>query len=75
MERAQTMKILEEIVENDGKCNSLIRCAICPFRVQCTLAYLNKGLKIRAVVLPQHRKQAALNSIASMELFDDEPSW
>lgn len=60
-------KILQEIVDTEGKCLSSVRCSQCPFRARCLPEFLNPQVPTES-----QRFQMALDVLTHHALIDDE---
>lgn len=60
-------KVLQEIVDFDGKCMQSQRCNICPFRAMCLPEFLNP-----VPPTPQQRAKMALDVMTHHALMDEE---
>lgn len=59
-------RILEQIVDLDGKCMNSQRCNICPFRAMCLPEFLHPNPPT-----PEQRAKMALNVMAHHSLVDE----
>lgn len=59
-------RILEQIVDLDGKCMDSQRCKLCPFRVMCLPEFLNP-----IPPSPEQRAKMALDVITHHALVDE----
>lgn len=60
-------RILEQIVELDGKCMDSQRCKLCPFRVMCLPEFLNPIPPTQ-----EQRSKMALDVITHHALVDED---
>lgn len=60
-------RILEQIVNLDGKCMDSQRCKLCPFRVMCLPEFLNP-----APPTPEQRAKMALDVMTHHALVDEQ---
>lgn len=60
-------RILEEIVNLDGKCMDSQRCKLCPFRVMCLPEFLNP-----TPPTPEQRAKMALDVMTHHALVDEQ---
>lgn len=65
----QDAKILQEIVDVDGKCMDSSRCKSCPFRAMCLPEFLNP-----IPPTPQQRSNMAIDILTHHHLLDEEMS-
>jgi len=61
-------KVLEQIVQLDGKCMDSQRCKLCPFRGMCIPEFVYPNPPTQ-----QQRSQMALNVLVHHSLVDEEP--
>lgn len=60
-------RILEQIVDLDGKCMDSQRCKLCPFRVMCLPEFLNPNPPT-----PEQRAKMAIDVITHHALVDEQ---
>lgn len=60
-------RVLEQIVELDGKCMDSQRCKLCPFRAMCLPEFLNP-----IPPTPEQRAKIAMDVIAHHALVDEQ---